>query len=277
VDGAKKFADAEVDGRLRFQLGQKDRFIQGIYQSGRYLSQMEQIFREEGIPTELTRLPFVESSFNLKARSRLGASGIWQFMRSSARSYLHINPAVDERNDPLSATRAAAKKLRFNYRLLESWPLAVTAYNRGPSGVKRLVDHYRTKNIVELLDVRDGRFGFASASFYASFLAALQVEQNSLKYFGIVYRMPEMTGTEIIVRKPLAAKVLIDLFDENLEAAKDLNPQILERAWKGKVLLPPKSFVRIPLEKFDQALATLFVPVSQKRLARSIQKKSKTF
>ena len=257
VDVPNKFKEASIEGRLRFQLGQKDRFIQGIYQSGRYLAQMEQIFREEGVPIELTRLPFVESSFNLKARSRVGASGIWQFMRSAAKPYMRMGVAVDERNDPLTATRAAAKKMRFNYQMLETWPLAVTAYNRGPSGVKRLVDKFKTRNLPDLLDVRKGRFGFAGANFYASFLAALEVENEAIVHFGVVYRMPEMKGIEIKIKRPLSSLQLLTLFDGNAEIARDYNPHIMDRTWKGHALLMPKMFVRVPAEKYEQALALL--------------------
>src|SRR5690606_17165036 len=122
--------------RLRFQLGQSDIFKEGIVRSGQYLRQMEEIFREQGMPVELTRLPFVESSFNLKACSRVGACGIWQFMRSTAKAYMRpMNAYVDERRDPLISTRAAARKLRKNYEMLEDWPLAVTGYNHGPYGI----------------------------------------------------------------------------------------------------------------------------------------------
>lgn len=261
VDVPTKFKEASVDGRLRFQLGQKDRFIEGIYQSGRYLAQMEQIFREEGVPVELTRLPFVESSFNLKARSRVGASGIWQFMRSAARPYMHMGVAVDERNDPLTATRAAAKKMRSNYQMLETWPLAVTAYNRGPSGVKRLVDKFKTRNLPDLLDVRKGRFGFAGANFYASFLAALEVEQEAMVHFGVIYRMPEMKGSEIKLKRSLSAQQLLTIFEGQMDLARDYNPHLLDRTWKGHAVLQPKMFVRVPLDRYDQALALIENPV----------------
>lgn len=260
IDMPHKFKEAAQEGRLRFQLGQKDRFIQGIYQSGRYLAQMEQIFREEGLPAELTRLPFVESSFNLKARSRVGASGIWQFMRYAARPYMKINAMVDERNDPLRATRAAAKSLRFNYRMLEDWPLAVTAYNHGPNGVKRLVDKFQTRNLVELLDVRKGRFGFASASFYASFLAALEVEREALVHFGLVYRMPELKGHEIVLKSSTPVSLLVETFNGNIDLMRDLNPHLLERVWKGRFAVPAKTFIRVPEDRVDETLARLTHP-----------------
>lgn len=246
VDEPNKFKKASEKGRLRFQLGQRDRFIEGIYQSGRYLAQMEEIFRQENLPIELTRLPFVESSFNLKARSKIGASGIWQFIRSAARPYMKMNDVVDERNDPLRATRAAAKKLKNNYEMLQTWPLAVTGYNHGPSGVRRLVQKYKTKDLEDLLHIRKGRFGFASANFYASFLAALEAERNAPKYYGPLTRMPEIKGQEIKLTKPMKIAELLEKFPGGQDEALLYNPHILPRAWKRKDLIPSKTFIRLP-------------------------------
>ncbi|MBI2646400.1 MAG: lytic transglycosylase domain-containing protein, partial [Deltaproteobacteria bacterium] len=160
VDAPKKFWNARYN--IRSQLGQKERFQQGIIWAGRYLPMMEKIFQEEGVPIELTRLPFVESSFNIKARSKVGASGVWQFIRSTGRRYLSINAAVDERNDPIEATRAAAKLLKTNYRYLEHWPLAVTAYNHGASGMQRAVKKVGTKDMASIIArYRSRTFGFA--------------------------------------------------------------------------------------------------------------------
>ncbi|MBX3021135.1 MAG: lytic transglycosylase domain-containing protein [Bdellovibrionales bacterium] len=253
VDEPKKFAEAAKKGRLRFQLGQRDIFMRGIYQSGRYLRQMEEIFRAEGLPIELTRLPFVESSFNLKARSRVGASGIWQFMRSTARLYMRMDGSADERNDPLRATRAAAKKLRDNYTMLKSWPLAVTAYNHGPAGVRRLTESMGTTDIVELIDVRKGRFKFASASFFASFLAALDVERNADKNFGVLEVMPELRGAEIPLVKNQNSKDFMKWFNNDVEMAKTLNPHVADSVWKGRAPLSRKHILRVPLMQEQQA------------------------
>jgi len=76
-------------------------------------------------------LPHVESSFNPAAYSKVGAQGLWQFMRSTGRRYLHIDSTVDDRLDPFRSTQAAAQLLAYNYHLLGTWPLALTAYNHG--------------------------------------------------------------------------------------------------------------------------------------------------
>lgn len=257
VDEPKKFAEAARRGRLRFQLGQRDIFVRGIYQSGRYLRQMEDIFQQEGLPRELTRLPFVESSFNLKARSRVGASGIWQFMRSTARMYMRMDGSADERNDPLRATRAAAKKLRDNFNMLKSWPLAVTAYNHGPAGVKRLTEKMGTTDIAELTDVRKGRFKFASASFFASFLAAVDVEKNAGANFGSLDLMPELKGAEIQLTRNQPLKDFLKWFNGDLDLARLLNPHVAESVWKGRTPLSRRHFIRVPLLSESQARGEL--------------------
>jgi membrane-bound lytic murein transglycosylase D len=252
VDEPKKFLEAAKRGRLRFQLGQRDMIEKGIYQSGLYLRQMEEVFRQEGLPIELTRLPFVESSFNLHARSRVGASGIWQFMRSTARHYMRMDRSCDERNDPLRATHAAARKLRENFEMLKSWPLAVTAYNRGPAGVLRLTKKIGSNDIVDLIDVRKGRFKFASANFYASFLAVLNVESHAEKYFGSLEILPELRSAEIRLSKSLSAQDILKYFDGDLELAKKMNPAVSSRVWQGRLKLSYHHYLHIPLNEQAQ-------------------------
>lgn len=246
-----KFIEATHRRRLRFQLGQRDRFIKGIYYSGRYLEEMESIFRDAGMPLELTRLPFVESSFNVMARSRVGASGVWQFMPATGRRYMRISAASDERNDPIKATHAAAKKLRSNYNMLGSWPLAVTAYNHGPSGVARLVQRFGTNDIADLVDERHRRFGFASANFYASFLATLIVEKEAEKFFGPVIWDEVIPAKEIPVRRGLTHTTLIRWFEDDRELARRLNPHLTAAFWSGRTQLVQRDFFRVPENRFE--------------------------
>jgi len=128
---------AELRDNVHTQLGIKERFREGIIRSGRYVHAFQEIFERQGIPAEIALLPLVESSFENRARSNAGAAGIWQFTRGTGRLYLHLDRGLDERLDPLKATRAAARLLRDNYNALESWPLAITAYNHGRAGMLR--------------------------------------------------------------------------------------------------------------------------------------------
>ncbi len=247
VDDPDKFNAATKRGRIRFQLGQKDRFALGIYYSGRYIREMEKIFKSEGLPIELTRLPFVESSFNIYARSRVGASGIWQFMRRTARPYMMVNNSVDERNDPIKATRSSAKLLKSNYMMLKSWPLALTGYNHGPSGIARIVKKTGTNDLTEIINKYSSRrFGFASENFYACFLAALEVERNATKYFGGVKWSVPLDHAEIKLSKPVPFEAVKVWFRDDAELAQLFNPHFSPNVRKGRLDMPRGTNIRIP-------------------------------
>jgi membrane-bound lytic murein transglycosylase D len=166
---------------IRPQTGLSDEFIVAARRAYRYLPYMEQIFKDEGIPVDLTRLAFVESMFNIYAVSKVGASGIWQFMPDTAKEFMRVDSYFDERNSPLKATRGAAKLLRQNFKLLKSWPLAVTAYNHGPGSLKKAIKELGTDDFETIVRNYNAKsFGFASRNFYAEFLAARNVYN---KYF----------------------------------------------------------------------------------------------
>lgn len=252
IDEHNKFSEAAGKKRLRFQLGQSDRFEKAIFYSGRYIEEMEKIFAEQGLPKELVRLVFVESSFNVFARSRVGASGLWQIMKSAGRRQLKINRAVDERNHPLLATAVAAKILKGNYDFLQSWPLAVMAYNHGPSGVAKLVKKMGTKDIVQLIEFGEKkRFRFASKNFYASFLAALEVEQNADKYFPLVRWDFPFEKNDIRVTSPMKYDVVLKWFDGDKEKADLFNPHLTKRVRTKRVLIPKGTLIHTPISSKD--------------------------
>ena len=180
--------------QVRFQGGIREAFRAGLVRSGAYLPIIEPIFERAGLPKELTLLPHVESSFRNDARSRSGAAGLWQFMPSTGRRFLRVNSRVDERHDVRLATIAATKLLRENYKLLGTWPLAITAYNHGAWGMKKAVARTGTKDIGKIVHRYRGRaFGFASRNFYAEFLAAVHVAKNYERYFGSIRFAKPMT------------------------------------------------------------------------------------
>ncbi|MGE4231970.1 MAG: lytic transglycosylase domain-containing protein [Bacteriovoracia bacterium] len=256
VDEPNKFYQAARAKRLRFQLGQKDRFLHGLFYSGRYLPLMEKIFRERGVPVEISRLPFVESSFNLKARSKVGASGIWQFIRSTGKLYLKINDTLDERNDPIRATEAAAALLQHNLESLNNWPLAITAYNHGRKGLMRAVRKVGSDKLVDIIErYRSRSFGFASSNFFCELMAAVHVEKNAEKYFGSVERDEPIEFEEFILPN------FISIFDIStytkipLDTLVDLNPALSDTVLKGKRLVPSGYALRIPPSMKDDFIA----------------------
>lgn len=165
----------ELATRVRAQKGLGDRLCGSYRRAQAYLPLMRTMMRKHGVPEELVYLPLVESGYEVGAHSFKGAVGIYQFMRATGRRYLHIDHAVDERRDPLLATEAAAKYLRANYDRLQSWPLAITAYNHGEHGMEYAVRKLGTRDLGVIVEKYDGRsFGFASRNFYAEFLAAIE-------------------------------------------------------------------------------------------------------
>ena len=224
VEDPKILEEAGVLDRVRFQLGQRDRFLQGIYYSGRYMEEIEKIFAAEGLPRELSRLPMVESSFNIFAQSRVGASGLWQIMpRVGREQKLRVDAALDERNDPIKATKAAARILKNNYRLLEDWPLALTGYNHGAYGVRRRIQRSAATSLFELVQERgSGSFGFASKNFYASFVAALEVELHAEQYFEKVIWSQPLPQVAWTLPDGLSWKGLLEAFGGDEEMARSI-------------------------------------------------------
>ena len=234
-----RFARAADKKRIRAQRGVSERFKDGVRRSRRYLGRMESIFRDEGVPVELTRLPLVESSFNVRAYSKVGAAGLWQFMPGTGRKFLHIDPAVDERLDPFVATRAAARFLRRNYERLGSWPLAITAYNHGPAGMERAVRKVGSTDLGDIVRRYESRtFGFASKNFYAEFLAAVDVFENYRAHFGDIALDNELDADEVALPHYVALREVLPCTGTDLSGFKDLNPAVRPAAFSNRRWLP---------------------------------------
>ncbi|HSB70548.1 MAG TPA: transglycosylase SLT domain-containing protein [Candidatus Methylomirabilis sp.] len=161
---------------IRVQQGLRQKVQDGMKRARGLLPQILSILRRHNVPEELAALPMVESTFNPKAKSKAGAVGLWQFIRSTGKRYLTIKGRRDDRRDPILATDAAARLLKHNYAALGSWPLAITAYNHGQEGMLAARAAVGSSAIEEIVEHYTGpRFGFASRNFYAEFLAALEV------------------------------------------------------------------------------------------------------
>jgi membrane-bound lytic murein transglycosylase D len=105
-----------------------------------YLPKFEEILDIYNIPLEIRALPIIESALNPIAVSRVGATGMWQFMLPTGRRYgLTINTYVDERRDPVASTYAAAKYLSALYTMFQDWTLALAAYNCGEGNVLKAI------------------------------------------------------------------------------------------------------------------------------------------
>ncbi|MBI3584465.1 MAG: LysM peptidoglycan-binding domain-containing protein [Nitrospinae bacterium] len=244
IDNPNKFIIAA--GNLRCQLGQKDRFIEGLKRSGRYIEKMKEIFRGYNLPEELTALPHVESSFNYEAYSSVGAAGVWQFMRSTGRLFMTINYVVDERRDPIFSTVAAAKLLKRNYEELGSWPLAIIAYNHGLSGMKRAKERMG-EDVTDVINgYRSRMFGFASKNFFCEFLAALDVSRNYKKYFGDIEFEKPVEYNVVKVESYLDIAGISKHMGLNKDEIKYLNPALRPPVFVSRRFIPKGFELKIP-------------------------------
>jgi membrane-bound lytic murein transglycosylase D len=244
--------------RIRYQQGLRERFKGGLERSERWRAYINEQFIALGVPTEIAALPHVESSYNPAARSHVGASGIWQFTRSTGRRFMRVDHVVDERNDPFAATRAAGQLLAYNYSITGSWPMAITAYNHGLAGVRRAMKRHGDDALVEILREYNGRtFGFASRNFYVAFLAAKQVDQDPEAYFSdIVLEQP----TDYAIVKLPAYVAVGDLSKATGVSRSEIekhNPALQATVWQESKYLPKGYELRLPASATASPLASL--------------------
>jgi membrane-bound lytic murein transglycosylase D len=239
---------AYLDARdtVRLQIGQKDRFHQGVIRSGRYLPQFRQIFTAHGLPLELLNLPHVESSYNYTAHSKAGAAGLWQFIRSTGSEHMTINEQIDERLDPYLSTQAAAILLKTNHEQLKTWPLAITAYNYGRAGTVRAV---RAKGCYENIfkSYDQGHFKFASRNFYSEFLAAMRVSRKLYADPNIQLDRPDATVT-FRLQESVPITRIHTTFNISQQDLTRLNPALRKPVIDGELPLPQHYLLRLPAE-----------------------------
>ena len=259
---------------LRCQVGQNDPFRQGIIRSGAYLAEMKQIFRDAGLPEDLVYLPHVESSFNPKAYSKFGAAGMWQFTRSTGKSYMTVSYAVDERRDPILSTRAAARLLKRNYKKFGSWPMAITAYNHGVAGMlraKRRKGNY--ENIFK--EYRSRIFRFASRNFYSEFLAAREVAQDYEQYFGRLILNTPVPTQEVVLSGYGSLPQIARHLDLKLAVLRDLNPALRSPVIRGQKYVPRGFHLKLPAQSdrdWQQVMAEL-----APKIYKNYQKRSRIY
>ena len=260
---------ARAAERVRWQLGQRDRFIAGLQRAGAYREHIEDVVRSKGMPVELSILPHVESSFHPGAYSSAAATGMWQFVRSTAQRFMRVDYVVDERLDPYSATYGAMELLEFNHNALGSWPLALTAYNHGANGIARAVRDVGSNDIGRIIEEYKGpRFGFASRNFYPQFLAALQVDRNYQDYYGSIQLDSHPGFYEEEMESFVSAEDLSSSLGVSVANLRRDNPALQPSVWSGTKRIPQGYSIKVrrdalPSESLlailnDLPLTTLF-------------------
>jgi len=253
--------------RVRYQMGQADKFREGLIRAGAWLDHIEEVLAEYDVPPELSALPHVESSFNPQAYSRVGAAGLWQFTRSTGRMYLRVDHIVDERLDPHKSTVAAARLLRDNYRRLRTWPLAITAYNHGAGGMARAVRQLGTRDIDTIIERYKGRtFGFASRNFYTSLLAAVHVDRNADVYFGPLHRNPPTNYEVVKLDQYYPVDVLSRALGIPTATLREHNLALRPSVWNGAKYVPRDYELNVPRDHLSRPakVALASIPASQR-------------
>jgi len=253
--GNKRFKEmAKAAENVRSQTGQKERFLTGVVTSRNYIKKMKQIFRSYNMPEDLAYLPHVESSFNVKAYSKFGAAGMWQFTRETGKRYLTINYTLDERLDPISATHAAAQYLRNSYEVLNSWPLALTSYNYGTSGTLRAVKEKGSyEKIIAGYD--KGHFKFASRNFYSEFLAARNVAKQ-LEKSSKTRHYPVPTVRYFKLPGYVHISRIESHFGLTKTEIRDLNPALRPPVFTGEKFIPKGYPLRLPGDRKNYRVNT---------------------
>lgn len=200
-------------GLVRYMLGMADYYFPII----------EQVLDEHNLPLELKYLAMVESALNPKALSRVGASGLWQFMLPTGKSYgLQINSLVDERFDPVKSTQAACKYLKDMYAIYNDWNLVLAAYNCGPGNVNKAMKRSGKSDFWDIFPFLPKE----TRSYVPLFIAANYI----MNYYcdhnlcPVQTSLPLATDT-IVVTKALHFEQVADVLSLDIEQIRALNPQ----------------------------------------------------
>ena len=246
---------------IRCQSGVQNGFIKGLQRFHQYKDMVDQVLKDNGLPPEIRYLPFVESSYNPAAYSKVGAAGMWQIMPKTARSLgLELNATLDERLDPEAATRAAARYFLRSTEVLNSVsrkiqprlsqsdinPFIITSYNYGVNGMSRAIRQIGP-DFVKVLDTyKSPNFRIAVKNFYASFLAASYLAANSKRYFGSVVLADQPRYQVTTLQHDTSIARIKQVFGLHESDLKPINRELTRFIWNGWRMLPAGYRLKLP-------------------------------
>ena len=189
-----------------------------------YVPIFEEALEAYQIPLELKYLPVIESALNPRAVSRVGATGLWQFMLGTGKQYgLEVNSLVDERRDPVKASYAAARYLRDLYRIFGDWNLVIAAYNCGPGNINKAIhrsggekDYWRLYPYLPA-ETRGYVPAFIAANYAMTYYCEHGICPMSTK-------LPLQTDT-VVVDRDVHLEQIAGVLDLDIEMLRSLNPQ----------------------------------------------------
>lgn len=189
-----------------------------------YFPMFEEHLAKYNVPIEIKYLAIVESALNPRARSRVGAGGLWQFMYPTGKQYgLEVNSYVDERNDPLKATEAACQYLSSLYNIFGDWDLVLASYNSGPGNVTKAIR--RSGQYRNYWNIRK-HLPQETQGYVPAFLATMYIYEYQ-KEHGIKPKKAPLTYFEtdtIMVKRQMSFKQIAQLLDVPVQQLQFLNP-----------------------------------------------------
>ena len=251
IEGIEPQVNAEVHRYIEYFTGAgRSVFERWLIRSGRYMTLFRDVLKKEGLPPDLVHLVFVESGFNVHARSVSAAVGPWQFLRSTGRLFgLTVNQWVDERKDPEKSTVAAARYLKHLYSIFGDWPLALASYNAGEGTVLRAIKRQGTTNYWDL------RLPRQTEDYVPQFMAVLAISRDPEKYgFDSIELDRPIDFDEIALRGAVDLRAIARFADCTYEEMKLLNPAVLRHAAPGR---DGFTMLRVPRGKADTILEKL--------------------
>ncbi len=267
-----------LSSNLRAQTGQKDNIQSGIDSFSFYEETIKQYFTSFDVPWELRAIPFLESSFNVRARSKVGASGVWQFMRYIGSHFMTIDRRQDGRVQPLMATAAALHLLRQNLKIMGRWDLAIAAYNSGTKhllkGKRLMISKKKEFSLANILEhYEHDHIGFASKNFFAEFLALTR----ALAYKDKIYTIPKPSKkiihayVSLCSIKPKWFFSSMKKYDENIDQEnRHFERRYLSHSFpRGSVLFTESELTTRRYFKVDPKVMTTRYPKNWVELAKS--------
>jgi membrane-bound lytic murein transglycosylase D len=189
-----------------------------------YIPLFEEALEHHGLPLELKYLPIIESSLNPIARSKAGAVGLWQFMLATGKRYdLEVNSLVDERQDPVKSTWAAARYLKELYNIYGDWSLVIAAYNYGPGNVNKAI--HRAGGVADYWTIYP-YLPTETRGYVPAFIAANYVFNYHKEHgiFPLESNLPTLCDS-IVLNEPVHFEQIAAKLDISVEELRDLNPQ----------------------------------------------------
>jgi len=252
-----------IQGYINYYQGRgRSTMEAGLRRSGQFMQMARKIFREEGVPEDITWLGQIESAWRVMARSPVGASGLWQFMPGTGQTYgLRQTAWVDERHSYEKATRASARYLKDLYNHFGDWQLAMAAYNTGQGNIDRAISRAGSRSYWKIFPY----IAQETRNYVPNIMAAMVIAKNPEKY-GFHGVRPDPPLSYDIVQVPTATS--LSLIGQATNVSTDyirmLNPELRrDTTPRGEAYQ-----VRIPAGKANQFVAALKgIPIEKRDAA----------